>query len=330
MEAEKPRKLLRLVIKKPPEPSSNIQHHTNTKKRKLPEVEDAEIKAMFDKIKPRKKMAMALPNPVGTGLLVEKLMALMEVAAEEDVELNSQNQPAIKKMQMLPLLTDFLSKKHLQQEFRDRGVLSLFKIWLEPLPDGSLPNATLRASLLNILTHTFSIDVSSEGGREQLKRSGLRKVIMFLSKSDEETNANRQLAKDLVENWSRIIFNKSEWYSDLGITQEKVVMPTKKVKESAMQVREADLDLKSRPPKQSYTSAASGTRQGTVSVPKPSPFVYAVNPRSNYNPEIARGGSRYEKPRERIEKNMRMLKNSKRKPLQPTKLSVNGRSCFAI
>ncbi|KAL4385869.1 hypothetical protein GQ457_09G027410 [Hibiscus cannabinus] len=330
MEAEKPRKVLRLVIKKPPEPepSSIIQHHT---KRKLPEVEDAEIKAMFDKIKPRKKMAMALPNHVGTGLLVEKLMALMEVAAEEDVELNSQNQPAIKKMQMLPLLTDFLSKKHLQQEFMDRGVLSLFKIWLEPLPDGSLPNATLRASLLNILTHTFPIDVSSEGGREQLKR----KVIMFLSKSDEETNANRQLAKDLVQNWSRIIFNKSEWYSDLGITQEKVVMPTKKVKESAMQVREADLDLKSHTPKQSYTSAASGSRQRTVSVPKPSPYVYAVNPPSNYNPEITRGGSTYEKPTgrdcyKRIEKNMRMLKNSKRKPLQATKLCVNGRSCFAM
>ncbi|KAK9019686.1 hypothetical protein V6N11_054197 [Hibiscus sabdariffa] len=159
-------------------------------------------------------------------------------------------------------------------------------------------------------------------GREQLKRSGLGKVIMFLSKSD---NANRQLAKDLVENWNRTIFNKSAWYSDLGITQEKVVIPMKK-KQSAMQVREDDLDLKSRPPKQSYTS-----RQDTVSVPKPSPCVYAVNPQS----KIARGGSRYEKSRgrdcyKRIEKNMRMLKKSKRKPLQVTKLGVNGRSCFGI
>ncbi|KAK8662151.1 hypothetical protein V6N13_091738 [Hibiscus sabdariffa] len=196
------------------------------------------------------------------------------------------------------------------------GVLSLFKIWLEPLPDGSLPNATLRASLLNILTHTFSIDVSSEGGREQLKRSGLGKVIMFLSKSDEETNANRQLAKDLVENWSRIIFNKSEWYSDLGITQEKVVMPTKKVKESAMQVREADLDLEPSP-KQPCSTAR--TRSG-VSVPEAAPCVYGVIPRtkSKADAEAERARVRYiaqrdNKSYKKIEKGIRRMKNSNKK-----------------
>ncbi|KAK8662124.1 hypothetical protein V6N13_091712 [Hibiscus sabdariffa] len=64
-------------------------------------------------------------------------MALMVVATEEDAELNRQNKPTI---MMLPLLTDILSKKHLEQEFLDSGVLSLFKNWLER-PDGSLPNA---------------------------------------------------------------------------------------------------------------------------------------------------------------------------------------------
>ncbi|KAK8662173.1 hypothetical protein V6N13_091760 [Hibiscus sabdariffa] len=200
-------------------------------------VNDAEIEAMFDKVRRRKKTAEK--NPQDMGLLVEKVMALMEVAAEEDIEFNRQNKPAIKKIQTLPLLTDFLSKKHLQQEFMDRGVLSLFKIWLEPLPDGSLPNATVRAWLLNLLTHTFPID-------------------------------------DLIEKWSRTIFDKSTRFSDLRNAEEKVAMPKKKTsppvkKESAMQVWESDLDLEPSP-KQPCSNAR--TRSG-VSVPEAAPCVYS-------------------------------------------------------
>ncbi|XP_039067491.1 protein IWS1 homolog 1-like [Hibiscus syriacus] len=184
-------------------------------------VKDDEIEAMFDKFKSRKNTTEEDPQAIG--LLVEKVMALMEIAAEEDIVLNRQNKPTIKKIQMLPLLIDFLYKKHLQSEFLDYGVLSLFKNWLEPLPDGSLPNATLRASILNILTHVMPVDIRAEDRREQLKKSGPGKVIMFLSKSDEEITANRQLAKDLVENWSRTIFNKTTKYSE----EEKVVIPLK-------------------------------------------------------------------------------------------------------
>ncbi|KAK8601026.1 hypothetical protein V6N13_059231 [Hibiscus sabdariffa] len=251
---------------------------------------------MFDKVMRRKKTAEK--NPQDIGLLVEKVMALMEVAAEEDIELNRQNKPAIKKIQMLPLLTDFLSKKHLQQDFMVRGVLSLFKIWLEPLPDGSLPNATVRASLLNILTHTFPIDIRWEDRREQLKKSGLGKVIMFISKSDEEISANRQLAKDLIENWSRTIFDKSTRYSDLRNAEEKVVMPVKKAsppvkKESAMQVWEADLDLELHlRPKQPCSTART---RSEVSVPEAAPCVYAVIPRTKSKPdaEVERARVRY-------------------------------------
>ncbi|KAK9019668.1 hypothetical protein V6N11_054180 [Hibiscus sabdariffa] len=233
-------------------------------------------------------------------------MALMEIAAEEDVELNSQNQLAIKKIQMLPLLTDFLSKKHLQQEFLDRGVLSLFKIWLKPLPNGSRGGSW---------THTFPIEISSGGRREQLKRSGLGKVIMFLSKSD---NANRQLAKDLVENWSRTIFNKSSRHADLRNAEEKLVMPMKKVKESAMQVREADLDLELRP-KQPCLSAASDSRSG-VWEPEAAACVYGVIPRTKFkaDAEVERARVRYIAHRDyksykRIEKGIRRMKNSNKK-----------------
>ncbi|KAA3481423.1 protein IWS1-like protein [Gossypium australe] len=281
---------------------------------------DAEIEAMFDKVKRRKKMEET--SSPGIGLLVEKVMAQMEVAAEEDIELNSQNKPAIRKIQMLPLLTDFLSKKKLQQEFLDHGVLTLLKSWLDPLPDGSLPNATLRSSILNILTQVMPVDISLEDGREQLKKSGLGRAIMFLSKSDEETTANRELAKHLVQNWCRTIFNKTTSYSDL---RNSVIPRMKKplMKQSTrVELREAELDLEGR-----RRPCSSGTASGSVSVPEPAPCVYEVNPLTNFKPEFARRYRRSREVREskcfeRIEKKMRRLKKSNKKTLQAAKPAV--------
>nr|KAJ0217868.1 hypothetical protein LSAT_V11C300147580 [Lactuca sativa] len=54
---------------------------------------------------------------------------------------------------------------------------------------------------IHMVIHMFSIDLDQYDRREQLKKSRLRKVIMFLSKSDEETTSNRKLAKDFVDKW---------------------------------------------------------------------------------------------------------------------------------
>ncbi|CAI9284268.1 unnamed protein product [Lactuca saligna] len=45
----------------------------------------------------------------------------------------------------------------------------------------------------------FPIHLDQYDRKEQLKKSGLAKAIMFLSKSDEETTSNRKLAKALVD-----------------------------------------------------------------------------------------------------------------------------------
>ena len=43
-------------------------------------------------------------------MLVENVMAELEVVAEEDAELNRQSKPAINKLKKLPLLMEVLSK----------------------------------------------------------------------------------------------------------------------------------------------------------------------------------------------------------------------------
>ena len=72
-------------------------------------------------------------------------------------------------------------------------------------------NMALMLALLNVCplaVQQLNVDVSMEGRREQLKRSALGKVVMFLFKLPDETPANRRLAKDLVYKWSRPIFDE--------------------------------------------------------------------------------------------------------------------------
>lgn len=49
-------------------------------------------------------------SPAEIALLVENVMAELEVTAEEDAELNRQGKPAINKLKKLSLLTEVLSK----------------------------------------------------------------------------------------------------------------------------------------------------------------------------------------------------------------------------
>ncbi|KAL0408011.1 UNVERIFIED_CONTAM: protein IWS11 [Sesamum radiatum] len=169
--------------------------------------EDEEIKELFEMGKNEKKNEK---NAAETALLVKNVMAELKVVAEEDAELYRQGKPAINKLKRLSLLTDVLSKKQLHQEFLDHGGLTLLKNWLEPLPDGSLPDIDIRTAVLKIL-NDFPIDLQHSDRRGLLKRSGLGKVIMFLSMSAEETTANQKLAKELVDKWVK----EQQWHHEM-------------------------------------------------------------------------------------------------------------------
>ncbi|XP_010538391.1 PREDICTED: protein IWS1 homolog 2-like [Tarenaya hassleriana] len=292
--------------------------------------EDDEINQLFKVGKKKKKNEK---NPAEIALLVENVMAELELTAEEDADLNRQGKPAVNKLKKLPLLTEVLAKKQLQSEFLDHGVLTLLKNWLEPLPDGSLPNINIRAAILKILTD-FPIDLDQYDRREQLKNSGLGKVIMFLSKSDEETTSNRRLAKDLVDKWSRPIFNKSTRFEDMRNVDEDRVpyrRPSSKKpvnKASAMESRDGDFDLDIRNRKTGLTSGqSSSSRQVTVR-PEATPLDFVIRPQSKIDPDEIRARAKQvaqDQRRLKMNKKLQQLKGSKKKRLQATKVSAEGR-----
>lgn len=289
--------------------------------------EDEEINDLFKMGKKKKKTEKSAAE---IALLVENVMAELEVVAEEDAELNRQGKPAINKLKKLSLLTDVLAKKQLQLEFLDHGVLTLLKNWLEPLPDGSLPNINIRAAVLRIL-NDFPIDLDQYDRKEQLKKSGLGKVIMFLSKSDEETTANRKLAKELVDKWSRPIFNKSTRFEDMKNFEDERVLrrpPVKKVmsKGAGMSSRDYDYDDLSKKSPQGSKSAQSSSNH--TSRPEAMSMDFVVRPQSKVDPDEVRARAKQmvqNQRRMKMNKKLQQLKAPKKKQLQATKLSVEGR-----
>lgn len=138
--------------------------------------------------------------------IVENFLAQMEVAVEEDEKELEAKRPAIHKLRMLKRVREVLTTKRLHNELLESGLLNVLEAWIRPMKDGSLPNSKVRGTVLDLLT-LLPIDCAYEDRREQLKRSGLGRIVMFLYKLPDETPANRKLAKQLVEKWSRPILS---------------------------------------------------------------------------------------------------------------------------
>ncbi|KAF5938743.1 hypothetical protein HYC85_023002 [Camellia sinensis] len=152
-----------------------------------PQAEEGEDNEEIDQLfKSGKKKKKGEKSVAKIALLVENVMAELEVVAEEDAELNKLSKPAINKLKKLPLLMEVLSNEMYENYVCTDYVLHFMQ---------------------------FPIDLEHYDRREQLKKSGLAKeqlcilifcvmhVIMFMSKYDEETAGNRRMAKHLVDKW---------------------------------------------------------------------------------------------------------------------------------
>ncbi|KAL6132068.1 hypothetical protein ACLB2K_070439 [Fragaria x ananassa] len=281
----------------------------------LPHAEEAvenEIDALFKVGKKKKKNER---SPAEIAMEVEHIMAELEVTAEEDAELNRQGKPAINKLKKMSLLTEVLSKKQLQQEFLDHGVLTLLKNWLAPLPDGSLPNIDIREAILKILMD-YPLDLEQHDRRDQLKQSGLGKAIMFLSKFDEETTCNRKLARELVDKWSRPLFNKSIRFEDMRNVEEEKRVPLRRPSVSSSssgmdQLRDGDLDLNDEFSRKRKSTSSS--RQ--VIRPEASQMDFTVRPEPKIDPYEIRAlnkEAKHDQRQMRMNKKLRQLKHKTR------------------
>ncbi len=138
---------------------------------------------------------------------VENLIDKLEAAHEEDKQYLEEKKPAINRLAALSDFEQAVARPQLHRWLLDAGILAVFNHWLYPHSNGTLPNIRLRTSLLKMLTR-LNIDTSLEHRRDQVKRSGVGKVVLFYAKLGDETAGNRKMAAALVERWTKPVYEQ--------------------------------------------------------------------------------------------------------------------------
>ena len=156
----------------------------------------------------RKKRGLAL-SPQETEQLVQEILYRMDTAHNADEISITEGKPAIQKLKLLDTVVDVLSKVHLQSILLDFNLLEVMRKWVQPLANGSLPNVGIRTKLLNASRRLPIF-------KDHLKRSGYGKIVMALFKHPDETDENKQVCRELIERWSRSVFDKSMDYKRLA------------------------------------------------------------------------------------------------------------------
>lgn len=80
----------------------------------------------------------------------------------------------------------------------DAGILSAVRLWLEPLPNRSLPAVHLRKTLLELIRF-LPVEI------DHLRESHIGRIVMYFARRPRETPEIQRLAKDLIARWSRPI-----------------------------------------------------------------------------------------------------------------------------
>mmetsp|Transcript_32374 Transcript_32374/g.68109 ORF Transcript_32374/g.68109 Transcript_32374/m.68109 type:complete len:560 (-) Transcript_32374:140-1819(-) len=171
------------------------------------------LKAAVKRMQRKKKETKKLPELEEEGIAFLKKM---EAAAEADAESVKNKRPGLKKLGMLQEVMDMLAKKDMVRVLLDLDLLSTVKRWVQPLPNGTLGNVTLRRRIMESIAA-----MTGENGinAHDLKQSGFGKVVMTLYMHKSETPEMKKMLKGTIEQWSRPIFQKSGNMRDLERAQ---------------------------------------------------------------------------------------------------------------
>lgn len=171
------------------------------------------LKAAVRRMQRKKKEVKKLPELEEEGMAFLKQM---EEAADLDEESIKNKRPGLKKLGMLQQVMDMLARKDMTRVLLDLELLSVCKRWIQPLPNGTLGNVTLRRRIMECIS-----GMSGENGinPHDLKQSGFGKVVMALYMHKSETPEMKKMLKGTIEQWSRPIFQKSGNMRDLERAQ---------------------------------------------------------------------------------------------------------------
>ena len=260
-------------------------------------------------------------------------LSKMEVAAEQDLEAYALKLPAVYKLKMLPEVEIKLRQTELQELLLKNGLLKVLYMWLNLLPDGNLPNINLRSSLIRLID-ILPLETDNFDRKDELKRSGLAKILVFLTTIPQETGSNRAICKKLIEKWSRPVYELSSEYK--YIHRSGQVYDAYDSDNNELSMRRTKRPSRILEPVDDMSvSAHSGPRYGEkgyrhhAEIPDSSIPEYVKRPRLKMDPgEVKSRGQSNEQ--RRIRKLVGKVSGLKKKTGQAYQPSVEGRGLVGI
>ena len=265
----------------------------------------------------RRRKGLAL-SPQELEQLVQEILYRMDTAQSADETAISEGKPGLEKLKLLDTVVDTLSKVQLQSTLLDFNLLEVMRKWIQPSASGHLPNVGIRTKLLKV---TKRLPVY----KDHLKRSGFGKIVMALYKHPDETPENSEVCRELIERWSRSVFDKSMDYKRLAEYEQEKEASYRKTP-----TRRSSTGTKSTPTaKQALRGKnASGpvdlgirvqipTQMSMDFVHRPAPKFEGEGKSNKLNPESRKG---------RLVKRMQVMSRSVKKARAAIPMSIEGRN----
>lgn len=295
---------------------------------------DNPIMQAVNKMKKKKREARKLSEMEEEA---KEFMERMELAAEEDEAAIRERRPATKKLAMLMEVVDTFTKRDMTRVLLDLDVLSVCRRWIQPLSNGQLGNVTIRQRLLDSISNmTGDMGITPN----DLKRSEFGKVVMALYMHKSETPAMKRQLKNLIEQWSRPIFQKSGNMRDLervhnvrgggGISayarqkKQEAQMETAALQDSASGKKGSDFDTMMKSGK-----AKSKSSLNRVRIPYSKGFQFTVRPTGRapqQSPPDKGGAGRGQEARGNLSKRMMEKSRAVSKNQRSANISIEGRA----
>ncbi|KAI9252148.1 hypothetical protein BY458DRAFT_559300 [Sporodiniella umbellata] len=225
----------------------------------------------------------------------------MKNACEKDTISNGNRQPALTKLKMLSEVTSTLTNKHLQDLILDNGLLEVIRLWLEPLPDRSLPSLDIQVAMIDILDR---LPISGE----HLRESGVGKIVYFYTKSPRIEQSIKRKADQLVAKWSRLVIKRSVNY--------------KERRHAVQELRHEDMVQKRRKYKQEEPEEEANGGRMHVRIPQAVAADYDIVPQSVIRTDSNRA-SKADTTFKRLNNTMRSIKTGPKRTTP--KVAIEGK-----
>lgn len=131
-----------------------------------------------------------------------ELQRLMVDAYNQDMQEFEAGGPGLHKFTLLPTVSSIMSKAYNQNSLLEVGILQEIRLFLEPLPDGTLPIINIQRELLQFMIQ-MPITI------EFLRSSFVGRIVKFYAICPRITQEIQKMAEQLVSRWTQLILRQS-------------------------------------------------------------------------------------------------------------------------